>query len=128
MPDRPLLTTSALHKHYRMGPADVHVLRGVELGVHRGEWLAILGASGSGKSTLLHLLGGLDRPSQGTVVFEGRDVFGASSADVDRYRNRAVGFVFQFYHLLPELSAIENVLIAATLASCVTMTMVWPVL
>lgn len=110
---RVILHTTSLHKTYRMGGEDLHVLRGVELKLNRGEWLAILGASGSGKSTLLHLLGGLDRPDQGAVTFEGRDVFAGGSRAVDRYRNETVGFVFQFYHLLPELSALENVVISS---------------
>ena len=108
-----LLSTSDLHKHYRMGDENLHVLHGVNLSIQRGEWLAILGASGSGKSTLLHLLGGLDRPNKGQVHFNGQDVFSLRSNDLDRYRNRHAGFVFQFYHLLPELTALENVLIAS---------------
>ena len=108
-----ILEAVDLHKHYRMGGEDLHVLRGVELNVSAGEWLAVQGASGSGKSTLLHLLGGLDRPDQGTVHYDGTNVFAQSGAALDRYRNRHVGFVFQFYHLLPEFTALENVLIAA---------------
>ena len=95
------LSTSDLHKHYRMGDENLHVLHGVNLSIQRGEWLAILGASGSGKSTLLHLLGGLDRPNKGQVHFNGQDVFSLRSNDLDRYRNRHAGFVFQFYHLSP---------------------------
>jgi ABC-type lipoprotein export system ATPase subunit len=108
-----LLSCQKLHKIYRMGGQSLEVLRGVDLSVKEGEWLAVLGASGSGKSTLLHLLGGLDRPNQGNVQFRGRDVFAGGSRAVDRYRNHDVGFVFQFYHLLPELSALENVLVAS---------------
>jgi ABC-type lipoprotein export system ATPase subunit len=111
-PADPILLAQGLHKRYRTGAEDLHVLRGVEVAVGKGEWLAVLGASGSGKSTLLHLLGGLDRPNQGTVLFEGKNVFQQSPAEVDRYRNLKVGFVFQFYHLLPELTALENVLLA----------------
>src|SRR5690349_2148697 len=95
-----LLESRNIHKRYRMGGEDLHVLRGVDVAVKQGEWLAVLGASGSGKSTLLHLLGGLDRPERGEVIFEGKNVFAAGAAAVDRYRNRRVGFVFQFYHLL----------------------------
>jgi ABC-type lipoprotein export system ATPase subunit len=109
----PILAATNVHKTYRMGGQDLRVLRGVDVAVKRGEWLAILGASGSGKSTLLHLLGGLDRPAQGEVTFEGTNVFARGSAAVDRYRNQTVGFVFQFYHLLPELTALENVLIGS---------------
>lgn len=115
----PVVSISNLHKTYRLGRVDVPVLRGVSVDVERGEWLAVLGASGSGKSTLLHLVGGLDRPDlagNGTgasILFEGRDINRLPSAELDRYRARAVGFVFQFYHLLPELSVLDNVLIAA---------------
>ena len=108
-----LLHAENLHKHYRIGGQDLHVLRGVDMQVARGEWLAVLGASGSGKSTLLHLLGGLDRPSKGGVRFDDRDVFRLRGGALDRYRNTHVGFVFQFYHLLPELTALENVLLSA---------------
>lgn len=117
------MQASGLHKHYRLGGQDLHVLRGVDLHVADREFLAILGRSGSGKSTLLHLLGGLDRPDQGSVAFNGDDVFRYSGGRLDRYRNRHVGFVFQFYHLLPELSALENVLISAMIG---TPTLVWP--
>ncbi len=108
-----MLQAQGLHKHYRLGDADLHVLRGVDMQVKRGEWVAVLGASGSGKSTLLHLLGGLDRPDKGSVRFNGEEVFRLSGMQVDEYRNTDVGFVFQFYHLLPELTALENVLVSA---------------
>jgi len=108
-----LITACELRKTYRMGGEDLHVLRGVDLHVDKGQWLAILGASGSGKSTLLHLLGGLDRPNEGRVMFNQQDIFSLRGAELDRYRNRHVGFVFQFYHLLPELTVLENVLLAA---------------
>ena len=110
---QPLLQGVNLHKHYRMGGEDLHVLRGVDLTIAPGEWLAILGASGSGKSTLLHLLGGLDRPSDGQVQFRGRGIFDQSSRQIDIYRSTHVGFVFQFYFLLPEFTALENVLVSA---------------
>ena len=109
----PMLEARKLHRRYRMGVEDLHVLDGASLAARRGEWVAIIGSSGSGKSTLLHLMGGLDRPDAGTVRFEGRDIFGGRAADLDAYRRRTVGFVFQFYHLLPELTAIENVLVGA---------------
>ncbi len=108
-----LLSCSDLHKHYRMGGESLHILRGVNMHVNMGEWVAVIGASGSGKSTLLHILGGLDRPDEGSVHFSGNDVFGQSSGAIDRYRNRSVGFVFQFYHLLPEFGALDNVLMNA---------------
>ncbi|MBI1338414.1 MAG: ATP-binding cassette domain-containing protein [Phycisphaera sp.] len=108
-----LLTVTGLHKHYRTGGQDLHVMRGVDMTVKQGEWLAILGASGSGKSTLLHLVGGLDRPDGGTVLFKGQDVYDSGVLDRNVYRCNTVGFVFQFYHLLPEFTALENVLAAA---------------
>jgi lipoprotein-releasing system ATP-binding protein len=116
----PIIDAQAVRKTYRLGRVDVPVLRGVDLQVRPGEWVAILGASGSGKSTLLHLLGGLDKPDRtgpagdgGRVMFEGECVHRLSAAKLDRFRNEAVGFVFQFYHLLPELSVVENVTLAA---------------
>jgi ABC-type lipoprotein export system ATPase subunit len=114
----PLLIATDLHRTYRVGSDRLHVLRGVDLQVRQGEWLTIVGSSGSGKSTLLHLLGGLDRPNQGRVTFAGRDIFALGRAAVNRYRSRDVGFVFQFYHLLPELNALQNVSIAAMIARC----------
>jgi len=108
-----LLLAQSLHKSHQMGAEDLRVLRGVNLEIRRGEWVAIVGASGSGKSTLLHLLGALDRPDRGRVWFDGEDVFALRGRQLDRYRNLHVGFVFQFYHLLPELNTLENVLIAA---------------
>jgi len=109
----PLLAGEGLHKRYTMGGKPIHVLRGVDLALEAGEWVAILGASGSGKSTLLHLLGGLDRPDQGEIDFQGERLSSFGPQRLNRYRNQHVGFVFQFYHLLPELTARQNVLIAA---------------
>ena len=108
-----LLRAVDLQKIYRMGGQNLPVLKGVNLEVERGQWVTILGSSGSGKSTLLHLLGGLDRPTQGHVAFNEQPVFSQGKRHLDRYRNRNVGFVFQFYHLLPELNVLENVLLAA---------------
>ncbi len=107
-----MLRAKGLHKSYKMGRSVVRVLRGVSLSAKRGEFLAVMGASGSGKSTLLHLLGALDLPNRGTVEYENRDLFGLPRSARRAYCNRDVGFVFQFYHLLPELNALENVLIA----------------
>lgn len=112
----PLLSVSNLYHTYRLGRVDVPVLRGVDLAVEKGEFVAILGASGSGKSTLLHLMGGLDRPDkhQGSKIeYQGRDVTTMSAGALDEYRSRDVGFVFQFYHLLPELSVLQNVVIGS---------------
>jgi ABC-type lipoprotein export system ATPase subunit len=111
-----LLISTDLHKTYRTGGEDLHILQGVDLKVKQGEWLAILGASGSGKSTLLHLLGGLDRPSNGHVQYNNQDIYKLSRKAINQYRNRDVGFVFQFYHLLPELTALENVTIAGMIS------------
>ena len=108
-----ILRARGLAKTYRMGGTELRVLRGVDLDVAGGEWLSVVGRSGSGKSTLLHLLGGLDTPDTGRVVFGETDVTALHRPRVDRYRREEVGFVFQFYHLLPELSALENVVVAA---------------
>jgi ABC-type lipoprotein export system ATPase subunit len=110
-----MLSATNVFKTYKLGRVEVPVLRGVDLHVEEGEWIAILGASGSGKSTLLHLLGGLDRPDRKTksaVTFGGRDLSVLSAGALNQYRSQSVGFVFQFYHLLPELTVLENVVIA----------------
>ncbi len=104
-----ILKAEGIYKTYRMGVAEVMVLKGVDLAVKKGEFVAIVGASGSGKSTLLHILGALDKPDKGVVKFEGRQLSRHSSVQLNRFRNKMVGFVFQFYHLLDELSVLENV-------------------
>ncbi len=106
-----ILRGEDLHKIYRLGRVMLPVLRGVSISVRQGEYVAIQGASGSGKSTLLHLLGALDIPSKGRVLLDDTDLFQMSSFRRDRLRNKTFGFVFQFYHLLPELNVSENVLI-----------------
>jgi lipoprotein-releasing system ATP-binding protein len=111
-----LLEAHDLHKSYAMGRRTLEVLCGVSVSVARGEFLALRGASGAGKSTLLHLLGGLDSPNQGRILASGTDLSGLSSAALSQWRNRKVGFVFQAYHLLPELDALENVCLPARLA------------
>ncbi len=110
MTKRPvILKAQDVHKTYRMGATKVKVLKGVDLTVREGEFVAIVGASGSGKSTLLHILGALDRPDKGTVSFDGQDLKTMGARGLNRLRNEMVGFVFQFYHLLDELSVLENV-------------------
>jgi lipoprotein-releasing system ATP-binding protein len=105
-----LLEAREVHREFRMPGSTLHILRGVDLHLHEGEILAILGSSGAGKSTLLHILGALDRPTSGKVLFEGEDLFRLSEASLARFRNRNLGFVFQFHHLLPEFTAEENVM------------------
>ena len=104
----PFIEVSALNKRYRVGAQDIHVLRDLDLVVERGEMLAIVGASGVGKSTLLHLLGGLDRADSGRITVDGHDLGAMADQARVAFRNAQVGFVFQFHHLLPEFSALEN--------------------
>jgi lipoprotein-releasing system ATP-binding protein len=110
-----LLTAHDLEREYRLGPEVVRVLRGVTLTVDAGESVAVIGASGVGKSTLLHVLGTLDRPTAGRVLFSGEDVFARSDAGLARLRRTEIGFVFQFYNLLGEMTALENAMIPALL-------------
>lgn len=116
MNDQPILIAQNVRKTYIMGERKLEVLRGVSLTVTRGEFLALRGASGAGKSTLLHLLGGLDLPNGGDVIFDNQNLGRLPSSKLTQLRNRRVGFIFQAYHLLPELSAIENVVLPARMA------------
>jgi predicted ABC-type transport system involved in lysophospholipase L1 biosynthesis ATPase subunit len=106
-----MLEAREVRKVYRTGHVELPVLRGVSLQVARGAFVAITGPSGAGKSTLLHLLAGLDRPSAGEILWERRPLSRMTEAERTAFRNRTVGIVFQFYHLLPELSALENVML-----------------
>ena len=108
-----MLKAENLYKIYKDGKINLEVLKGINLEVKKGELLCIIGPSGAGKSTLLHLLGGLDEPSKGRVLFEGKDFYSLTEEQRAKIRNKKIGFVFQFYHLLPDFSALENVLLPA---------------
>lgn len=112
----PFVAATGLHKRYAVGERALEVLRGVDLTIRRGEFVALRGASGAGKSTLLHLLGGLDVPDAGQIRVAGRDLTGLGLSRLARFRNRQVGFIFQAYHLMPDLTALENVVVPARLA------------
>lgn len=118
-----MIEARAVHKHYRSGNATLEVLKGISLSLGAGETIAITGPSGAGKSTLLHVLAGLDTPTQGDVLWEGRLLARLPEREQAALRNRMVGFVFQFYHLLPELSALENVMLPGLLAGGQSRTM-----
>ena len=111
-----LLHVVDLYKSYYDGLTELPVLKGTDLEVKKAEIVAIVGASGVGKSTLLHLIGGLDRPTEGTIFYEGKDIFSLNDQELDRFRNEEIGFVFQFHHLLPELTALENVAMPGLIA------------
>ena len=111
-----LLAAKNLHKTYILGKRSLDVLRGVDVELQRGDFLALRGASGAGKSTLLHLLGGLDTPNEGQIRLAGRDLAGLSGRELARMRNEEIGFIFQAYYLLPELDALENVCLPARMA------------
>jgi len=108
-----LLSARGLAKSYTMGKRTLEVLRGVDLEIARGEFLALRGASGAGKSTLLHLIGGLDSPNGGEILFNGQNIAKFSERELTNFRNRRIGYLFQAYHLLPELNALENVCLPA---------------
>lgn len=112
----PLIVIKDLRKSYKMGQRVIEVLRGINLVVNKGEFLAIKGASGAGKSTLLHLIGGLDIPDNGEILFDGQSLKEINGNKLSRWRNQKVGFIFQAYYLLPELSAIENVMLPSRLS------------
>lgn len=106
-----IVQTENLKKIYQTGELAVHALRGVNIGIERGETVAVIGASGSGKSTLLHLLGGIDRPTEGKVFIEGQDIYAHDDETLALLRRRRIGFVFQMYNLMPQLSVYENVIL-----------------
>jgi ABC-type lipoprotein export system ATPase subunit len=114
--NEPLLVARAIHKTYLLGRRALEVLRGVDLELNQGDFLALRGASGAGKSTLLHLLGGLDAPNEGEIWLRGRNLSKLPRRDLARLRNQEVGFIFQAYYLLPELDALENVCLPARMA------------
>jgi len=111
-----VLSASGLEKVYDMGEVQVHALRGVDLELHAGEFLVLLGMSGSGKSTLLNILGGLDTATAGSVIYRGQDLTRADDEELTQYRRAHVGFVFQFYNLIPSLTAEENVRLVADIS------------
>lgn len=111
-----LLRTENLSKSFWLGGKEIGVLKGIGLRINKGEMISLSGASGAGKSTLLHLMGTLDVPTQGEVFFEEESLFKKSERDLARFRNQKIGFVFQFHHLLPEFSAVENVMIPAMIS------------
>jgi len=112
----PLITVKNLNKTFTTPGGDLPVLKDIEFDIFRGEMVALMGPSGVGKSTLLHILGTLDRPTSGHVYYEGRDVFALKDDTLARFRSRAVGFVFQFHHLLPEFNTLENTIMPALIA------------
>ncbi|MBE9536566.1 MAG: ABC transporter ATP-binding protein [Proteobacteria bacterium] len=107
------IKVEGLSKSFKKGKGQVDVLKGVDLSIFRGEMVALKGASGAGKSTLMHILGGLEKPSQGKVFFDARDIYSMDDNSLSSFRNREIGFVFQFHHLLPEFTSLENVIMPA---------------
>lgn len=106
-----LIEAIQIHKSFKTEAGELNILKGINLTIAEGEMLGIIGASGAGKSTLLHILGALDKPSSGKVLFQGKDVFSLDDAKLAEFRNSSIGFVFQFHHLLPEFNSLENVML-----------------
>ena len=117
MDQQPILQAENIIKQYQMGEVTVNALRGVSFTLYANEFVVILGPSGSGKSTILNIVGGIDRPTSGDVVFDGRNIARLGEAELTRFRRNAVGFVFQFYNLIPNLTARENILMASELSA-----------
>jgi len=112
-----LLEAAGIHKSYRTPGGTLHVLKGIDVHIGDGEIVSLVGPSGAGKSTLLHILGGLDVPEKGTVTLQGEEIYRLNDAQRARVRNSKIGFIFQFYHLLQEFTALENVLLPALIKS-----------
>jgi len=115
--DQPILRLDEIGRTFQMGEVSVEVLKKINLSVRRGEFLAIVGPSGSGKTTILNLIGGLDSPSEGQLWYENRELTHASASDLTRYRRDEIGFVFQFYNLVPTLTARENILVSTEISN-----------
>ena len=111
-----LLSLHKIYKSYEMAGEQLTVLNGLSLDIEKGELLAVVGQSGSGKSTLMHIMGGLDKPTSGEVIFEGKNIYSLDSVGLDRYRNKHIGFVFQFHYLLDDFNAVENVALPAVIS------------
>lgn len=116
MNNQPLLYGTNINKSFKMGQQELHVLRGLDIELYQGQDYCILGGSGTGKSTMLHVLGGLDRPTRGDVFFKGENLNKKSDESLAKFRNKSIGFVFQFHHLLQEFNAVENVAMPARIA------------
>jgi lipoprotein-releasing system ATP-binding protein len=106
-----MLKAKSIHKHYLSGTGKLEILKGIDLEVEKGKFVAIVGPSGAGKTTLLHILGGLDSPSEGRVILANQDIYRFSDTELSYIRNKKIGFVFQFYHLLSEFTVLENVML-----------------
>ncbi len=117
MDKEPVIQLINITKEYKMGEVTVNALRGVSFSLYENEFVVILGSSGSGKSTMLNIIGGIDRPTSGDILFKGKNISNATEAELTKYRRESVGFIFQFYNLIPNLTARENILLASELSS-----------
>lgn len=115
-----MLEAKNIHKVYKNGKKELRVLKGIDIKIEKGRFVAIVGPSGAGKSTLLHILGGLDKPTEGKVLLEEQDIYELNDSAISEMRNKRIGFVFQFYHLLSEFTVLENVLMPALIKSQAT--------